>query len=169
MKVGQIRRAQVGQFRVAKSARYPTGGLDPLEAAWEAVRKERHSSRYELFLDLARALQAARQGQPIALPEVRIAALLECGFTLISRFRQRATKEGLLTLVARHVPNRKATLFTFHTGVELGPVELSTVSSGLVTQVPSLRPSYTHEETHPSCTRNDSMERGASLMIEGRI
>lgn len=148
-------------LKIASSvARYPVGGLDPLEAAWETVRKERHSSRYEQFLELARALQAARQGQPIALPLERTAALLGCAFTLISRFRQRAMQEGLLTLVARHVPHRKATLFTFHSGVELGPVELNTISSGLVTQLPVLR---------PSCTPNDSIERDVSLMIEGRI
>ncbi|HEY4934778.1 MAG TPA: bifunctional DNA primase/polymerase [Terriglobales bacterium] len=156
-------------LKIASSiARYPVGGLDPLESAWEAVRKERQS-RYELFLDLARELQAARQGQPIALPLKRIGALLECGFTLISRFRQRATKEGLLTLVARHVPHRKATLFTFNTGVEPGSVELNTVSSGLVTQSPASCPSYTHEENRPSCTLDDPMEKGVSLMIEGRI
>jgi hypothetical protein len=157
-------------LKIASSvARYPAGGLDPLESAWEAVRKERYPARYEWFLALARALQGARPNQPIALPEKRIAALLECGFTLISRFRQRATKEGLLTLVARHVPHRKATLFIFNTGVKLGSVELNTVSSGLVTQAPASCPSYTHTETGPSCTPNDSIEKGVSLMIEGRI
>jgi hypothetical protein len=157
-------------LKIASSvARYPPGGLDPLEVAWDAVRKERHFSRYERFLALAGALQAARPDQPIALPLERIAKLLGCHFNLISRFRRRAMEAGLLTLVAYHIPHRKATLFTFNTGVELGSVELNTVSSGLVTQVPTTSPSYTHEKTCPSSTPGDSLERGVSLMIEGRL
>lgn len=114
----------------ASVARYPAGGPDPLERAWKAVPDG--GSLYEQFKALARELQLARPGYAIALPLERIAALLGCHFNLISQFRKRAEQEGLLTLVERHVPHRKATTYIFNLDVEVGRV-VKQPSSGLVT------------------------------------
>ncbi len=150
-------------------ARYPVGGPDPLEAAWKLVQQKGLQSRYEQLVELARQLQRARSGQLIALPLERIAELLGCGVTLVSRFRKKAEAQGLLTLVERHIPHRRASLFTFNESpVELGSVELSHVSSGLVTQVSS--PSYTSPTRSPSSTPAVEGKSGTdSGMIERRL
>jgi hypothetical protein len=76
----------------------------------------------------------------------------------------------LLTLVADHIPHRRAKLFFFNHSVEVGRVELSHVSSGLVTQVPSVSPSYTLYGSAPSSTPCDVAEgEPASFMIEGCV
>jgi hypothetical protein len=139
--------------KVAVSAsRYPVGGPDPLDAAWEPVKTLNLASRYEQLLALASELQCSRPHLPIALPLERIAALLNCCVTLVSRYRKRAELEGWLTFIQHHVPHRKARLYRFHDQrVELGEVKLSFLSSGLVTHLRSI-PSYT--PTGPNSTRD---------------
>ena len=63
----------------ASVARYPVGGLDPLETAWQAAQATGTTSGYEAFIRLAVALQMAREGLEVALPLQRIAALFGIG------------------------------------------------------------------------------------------
>lgn len=114
----------------ASVSRYPPGGLDPLEQAWQAIQGETFPSRYERFLALAGQLQLARPGQPVALPLERIAGLMCCDWTQVRRYRKRAVMAGLLRKVADHVPNRRAA--QYRVSVPLGVVPLDTPNSGLV-------------------------------------
>jgi hypothetical protein len=97
-----------------QAAAYPVGGLDPLESAWREVQGELHSSKYERFIALARALQASRPDKTIALPVKRVSALLDLHYTMISIYRTRAVKAGVLELVEPYVKlQRKAACYRF--------------------------------------------------------
>jgi hypothetical protein len=98
--------------RIATSvSRYAPSGPDPLQRAWQVIG-ENHPSKYERLLALARQLQLARPGQPVALPLQRIAELMHCDWTLVRRYRKRAEKTGILRLVENHVPHRRAAQFS---------------------------------------------------------
>lgn len=113
----------------ASAARYPVGGPDPLERAWECVLAEPHVTTYQKLLALARHLQNARPGLPIALPLVRIGKHMGCDWTLVRRYRQRAQSEGFIVQVKPYLRNRMAAQFAVpdprETGVPLTPVPLS--------------------------------------------
>ena len=111
--------AEVRGIAVSVS-RYPVGGPDPLETAWQAIQGETYPSNYELFLALARQLQLARPGQPVALPLKRIADLFGRDWTRPRAYRKRAVLAGILHRVGDHIPNRKATTYrvTHPLGVE---------------------------------------------------
>jgi len=93
----------------ASIASYPVGGLDPLEAAWQATQSR--GSNYERFLALARELQLARSNQAIALPLKRIAALLTTSWMTVSRYRMKAVSEGLLIPAGQYIIRRKAGMY----------------------------------------------------------
>lgn len=98
----------------ASVARYPIGGPDPLELAWQAANAGApYPSRYEEFLSLAGHLQAARPGADIALPLVRIAQLIGVHFTSVQHWRKRAVATGLLTPGPQYIPHRRAGLYRF--------------------------------------------------------
>ncbi len=100
----------------ASAARYPLGGPDPLEIAWQATQDVTYLSKYARVVALARQLQFDRLGQPIALPLVRLGGLMGCDWTQVRRWRKRAECDGLLRLVGRYVPHRKAALYVFDDG-----------------------------------------------------
>jgi hypothetical protein len=116
----------------ASAARYPVGGPDPLESAWQRVLEETHGVTYQKLLALARHLQIARPGLPIALPLVRISKHMECDWTLVRRYRQRAKSEGLIVEVRGYVKNRMAAQFIVpdpdKTGVPLTVTDCTTSS-----------------------------------------
>lgn len=95
----------------ASVARYPIGGLDPLEIAWEKVITEEHATTYEKFMALAGHLQLARPDFPIALPLERIGELMGFNWTLLRRYRGRAVSDGRLEEVKKCIPKRMAALF----------------------------------------------------------
>jgi hypothetical protein len=92
----------------ASVSRYPAGGPDPLEEAWQAIQEQSHRSRYDLFLALVRELQRRRGDQPIVLPLKRIATLMECDWSSVRGYRQNAAREGIIYRVADPVPHRRA-------------------------------------------------------------
>lgn len=92
---------------ITSVCRYPRGGPDPLERAWIEVARENHVSRYSKFLSLSLRLQSAFPDQAIALPIERIADLLGCHHTAVSRYRRRAERQGFLLLVQKYVKTRK--------------------------------------------------------------
>src|ERR1019366_3573623 len=97
---------------IARSvASYPIGGPDPLDAAWQAVSAQPCESNFDRFIALARQLQAARPGQAVALPLERIGELMRLDWTTVRHYRQAAVRDGLLEVVSKHVPNRRAGLF----------------------------------------------------------
>ena len=98
----------------ASAARYEPGGPDPLETAWNVVLSARHARGYEQFVALARSLQLARPGLPIALPLKRIGDLMECDWTQARRWRKMAVRDGWLRLKESYIPNVKAALYTFN-------------------------------------------------------
>lgn len=140
--------------KIARSAaRYPIGGPDPLEQAWETSEAETSFPGYERFLDLCRHLQLARPGLTIALPLIRIGELMDRNWTQVRRWRHRAVLEGRLLLEERYVPHRRAAHYVFRecskrienpkprtapvTAVPLGvTVPLTCTTSGLVGQSP---------------------------------
>jgi hypothetical protein len=95
----------------ASAARYPVGGPDPLERAWQCVLAEPHNTTYQKLLALARHLQIARPGLPIALPLVRIGEHMSCDWTLVRRYRRRAQSEGFIVEVKPYLRNRMAAQF----------------------------------------------------------
>lgn len=120
-------------IKIAASAvRYPVGGPDPLERAWQFVLAETHNTTYHKLLALARHLQIARPGLPIALPLVRISKLIGCNWTLVRRYRQRAESNGLIVQIKPYVAKRMAALFAVpdpsKTGVPLTAIPCTTNS-----------------------------------------
>ena len=101
---------EVRQIALSVS-RYPVGGPDPLETAWQAIHKEACQSNYERFVALALQLQLARPEQPIALPLQRIAGLLGCDWTQPRAYRKRAVLAGIIHRVGDYIPHRKAATY----------------------------------------------------------
>jgi hypothetical protein len=97
----------------ASVAKYPPGGPDPLESAWQVSSSVAFPSKYARFLGLTRCLQLARPGQLIALPLERIGILMHCDWTQVRRWRKRAVDEGWIRLMVPYVPNRRAAQFLF--------------------------------------------------------
>lgn len=105
--------AEVSRIAVSVS-RYPAGGPDPLEQAWQATHSSGpYPSRYEEFCALARHLQAARPNADIALPLVRIAGLFGVHFTSVQQWRKKAMAVGLLVPGPQYIAHRKAGLYRF--------------------------------------------------------
>jgi hypothetical protein len=92
----------------ASVARYPVGGPDPLETAWNAVQAVGTVTGYLGFIKLAQALQTARLGLPVALPLERIAALFGVHFTSVQQWRKKAVATRLLEPVGQYIAHRKA-------------------------------------------------------------
>ncbi|WP_084080249.1 bifunctional DNA primase/polymerase [Edaphobacter aggregans] len=122
----------------ASVSRYPVGGPDPLEAAWEVTNAGVYKSTYERFVALFNQLQSQRPGLPIALPLERIASLFGCDWSLIRRYRQRAVEERRLELVQPYIPHKRAA--TYRASVPLRSTTSTT--SGLVVH-PLISPSGT--------------------------
>ena len=99
-------------LQIATSAgKYPPGGPDPLDEAWQKAAAENHFRSYDKFLALVRHLDASRPGQTILLPVVRIGVLIRCDRTLVGRHRRRAIAEGVMEQVEEYIPHQKATRF----------------------------------------------------------
>jgi hypothetical protein len=92
----------------ASMARYPVGGLDPLERAWQAVQNESHQTRTAQFIGLCRHLQSACTGHSIALPIGRIGGLMGVHWTTVSNYRKEAVKRGWLKPVEQYIAHRRA-------------------------------------------------------------
>ena len=100
-------------LKVAASImRYPPGGPDPLDRAWEVIQTHSCPSGYKQLVELACQLQLSRPGQMIALPIERIGELMGVHFTAVSKYRIRAVKEGLLKPVRDYIPHRRAGEYT---------------------------------------------------------
>jgi putative DNA primase/helicase len=97
---------------LARSAwKHAKVGPDPLEAAWQQVLCEKHRTLYSRFVSLARHAQRSQIGVPILLPVVHVGKIMDCHRTLVSRFRRRALRTGVMEVVGEYVPRRKATSF----------------------------------------------------------
>jgi hypothetical protein len=126
--------------KIAKSAlRWPVGGPDPLELAWQEAAKINHSSHEEGFLELCRCLQHARPGQEIALPLKRIGALMGVDWTSAQKYRQRAVRSGILTPTTQYVAGKQAGRYVYNEATRLRgdlsgapPLTTKTLTSGLV-------------------------------------
>ena len=97
----------------ASVVRYPVGGPDPLELAWQASQSEAYSSNEARFLGLCRHLQKCRANQDIALPLKRIGELMDLHWTRISDFRKAAVKRGVLDPTDQYVAHRRAGRYRF--------------------------------------------------------
>lgn len=126
----------------ASVSRYAPGGLDPLEAAWQATQGD-CGSNYERFLALAARLQEQRPGQPVALPLERIASLLRVHWNSVSYYRSKAVASGILSPAGDYVPHRRAGLY--RVSEEKLFVTKALVTSGLVTN-PSYKDSPSYKE-----------------------
>jgi bifunctional DNA primase/polymerase-like protein/primase-like protein len=95
--------------RIAVSvARYPTGGPDPLEDAWQVIEAQPCDSKFARFVALARQLQTARPGQPVALPVDRIGKLMGVHWTTVGLYRKQAVRDGVLEITGKYVAHRRA-------------------------------------------------------------
>lgn len=97
----------------ASVARYELGGPDPLEQAWKSLQATGMPGGYNGFLQLARALQDARQGREIALPLVRIGGLFGVHYTAVAQWRKKAVATGLLEPTGQYIAHRKAGTYLF--------------------------------------------------------
>lgn len=139
--------------RIAMSVvRYPVGGPDPLETAWQAMNGTAYTSQFEKFVALCQNLQVARPEYSIALPLQRIGGLMGCDWTQVRRWRRRAVNQELLRPDpdGHYIPHRKSGRYFFtendsqekkpsvplgeHLAVPLGSVPLRSPNSGLVGQ-----------------------------------
>jgi hypothetical protein len=92
----------------ASMMRYPVGGPDPLELAWQAAQSESPQTRTAQFIGLCRHLQSARPEQSIALPIERIGELIGIHWTTVSNYRKDAVKRGWLKPVEQYIAHRRA-------------------------------------------------------------
>jgi hypothetical protein len=93
--------------KIAQSVcKYPVGGLDPLEKAWEVAKV--HASKDEQFLELARELQRVRPRQAVALPLKRIAELIGVEWHKVRDLRNKAVKAGEIELARAYVRRKSA-------------------------------------------------------------
>jgi hypothetical protein len=97
----------------ASVARYPAGGPDPLESAWEATQGKAYSSNEARFLGLCRHLQHSRPNLDIALPLKKIGALMGLHCTRISDYRKAAVKRGVLVPTEQYVAHVRAGRYRF--------------------------------------------------------
>jgi hypothetical protein len=121
----------------ASVARYPVGGPDTLEIAWQAVKGENHQTHGAQFVSLCRHLQNARHGLPIALPIERIGELMGVHWTTVSNYRKGAVKRGWLKSVEQYIAHRRAGLYRLiesliPTDTETLTRSLTPLTSGLV-------------------------------------
>ncbi|MGD0481704.1 MAG: bifunctional DNA primase/polymerase [Terracidiphilus sp.] len=151
----------------ASMTRYPVGGPDPLDLAWQAAQSESPRTRTAQFIGLCRHLQSARTEQSIALPIERIGELIGVHWTTVSNYRKDAVKRGWLKPVEQYVAHRRAghyrlieSLIPADTTVLTKP---SPLTSGLV-RVPDAVPPSESLEKSPSekCTLASPLESAAA-------
>lgn len=92
----------------ASIARYPVGGPDPLELAWQSVEGKGHLTHKAQFLELCRQLQTALHDESIALPIERIGELMGVHWTTVSTYRKDAVRRGWLKPIEQYVAHRRA-------------------------------------------------------------
>lgn len=74
-----------------------------------------YSPQYAQFVAFAGHLQRRSDGRPIFLPCRKVASVLGCTLTSVSRYRRMALKDGLMTTTAKYLhTDRKADEFRFH-------------------------------------------------------
>jgi len=130
----------------ASIARYPVGGPDPLQVAWQASEGE-YGSNYDRFLALCARLQQGRPDQAIALPLKRIGELMGVHWNSVSLYRKKAVATGVLLPCGQYVPQRIAGTYRFSTVTRGTPVNpVTSCNYGLVTVLPNT-PSYSFETT----------------------
>jgi hypothetical protein len=100
-------------LKIARSAaRISVGSPDPLDSAWEEVKRENHWFTYDKLLAVIRHLESQRPGCTILLPVERIGGLMGCDWTLVGRHRKRAIAEGYIQEVEKYIRHqKKATRF----------------------------------------------------------
>jgi hypothetical protein len=69
--------------------------------------------RYNQFLSIAGWLQVSQHDKPIVLPVAKLASELGVTPQIVSNWRQRAQRQGLLSEVKRYVAHKQATRFRF--------------------------------------------------------
>jgi predicted RNA-binding Zn-ribbon protein involved in translation (DUF1610 family) len=125
----------------ASAARYPVGGPDPLEIAWQATQAESHPTHKAQFLALCRHLQSARPGLNFALPIERIGELMGVHWTSVSNYRKDAVKRGLLVPAEQYIAHRLAGQYRMIDSTSLAERKTLTkptnLTSGLVRTCPS--------------------------------
>jgi len=81
-------------------------GYDPVTVAImearHAVNDNEGPAGYETFLNVARSLQRQLKGAPFMLPCHKLAPLLNCKPMTISRYRQKAIRDGHLKILKEH-------------------------------------------------------------------
>jgi hypothetical protein len=97
----------------ASVAKYPAGGPDPLEQAWQAIEEETYPSGYARFLSLCEYMQAPRPGHAFPVVLTRIAELMQCDWTQVRRWRRHAVREGRLVPAVPCVPHRRAAQYHY--------------------------------------------------------
>lgn len=141
--------------RIAASmTRYPVGGPDPLELAWQATQAKSYPTRKAQFFALCSHLQNARHGLPIALPIERIGELMGVHWTSVSGYRKEAVRKGWLVPTEQYRAHRRAGQYHWIDSTrQLEPKALTKepipLTSGLVRIFPS-------ENTNGSPSENRS-------------
>jgi len=102
--------AEVSRIAVSVAS-YPTGGPDPLEDAWQTIEAQPCDSNFARFVALARQLQTARPGQPVALPVNRIGELMGLDRSMVGLYRKQAVRDGVLKLLDNYVAHKRACTF----------------------------------------------------------
>lgn len=90
------------EWAAAMSCQYPLSDPDDLQL-----------ERYNKFLSIAGWLQVVRGDEPIILPVAKLAGELGVTAQMVSHWRRRAQRQGLLSEVARYIAHKQATRFRF--------------------------------------------------------
>lgn len=81
-------------------------GYDPLTTAVMDAKKYEHDSSqpagYSTFIRVANALRYQLNGKPFMLPCRKLAPMMGCSAITISRYRQKAIREGRIRIVKEH-------------------------------------------------------------------
>jgi hypothetical protein len=89
-------------WAVVMSSQYPLSDPEDLQL-----------EKYNKFLSIAGWLQIIRGAEPIVLPVEKLAGELGVTPQLVSNWRQRAQRQGILSEVKRYVAHKQATQFRF--------------------------------------------------------
>jgi hypothetical protein len=147
--------------RIAVSvARYPVGGPDPLERAWQQIAGKIYSSNEEKFLALCRHLQKARPDQDIALPLQRIGNLMGIHWTSAQTYRRNAVQRGILTPTAEYVARKRAGRYAYNEAKKgrKGPCGPPPCTSGTRTREKTLTSGLVRIANPPSTNGSASSE-----------
>jgi hypothetical protein len=166
--------------------RTPAGNGDALTRAWDEARQcpmvasESHSAKYDQCISLLAALQRrAGEGNPIAVPQVRIGELLGVDYSTVGHYIKHAVRDKIASQAKKFVRRQRAAEYI----IDLSKLALLSPPQSLsesleVSELPETpRLIKTHQDStgasgdsgrnENSCRSGDSVQEGEAVANAG--